>query len=214
MPPLRNKRRHFRRAPDEKRSAILAAARQRFSEAGYTAATTSEIAKMAGVSEGTVFHHFQSKQGLLRAAAGEYGRELMGLTLAMREAGPNPLERTLESLVEFVRERGHFGLVLLRDTRVPVAIRGEIRAGIVEIISGWITNSARKGTVRDLDPRIGAEYVFAVLETMLESVFGPASGSAETYLREAAYAIRGMLAPEPRDVRLSVRYGPARDASA
>ncbi len=214
MPSLPDRRRRFRRAPDEKRSAILGAARQRFSESGYTAATTSEIAKRAGVSEGTVFHHFQSKQGLLRAAAAEYGQELMELVLAMREAGPNPLERTLESVVEFVRERGRFGLVLLRDTRVPKAVRGEIRDGIVAIISGWIASGARKGTIRQLDPRIGAEYVFAVLETMLESVFDPESARAETYLREAAYAIRGILAPEPREVRLSVRYGPARDASA
>jgi AcrR family transcriptional regulator len=208
VPPLQDSRRHFSREPDKKRSAILAAARQRFSESGYTAATTADIARQAGVSEGTVFHHFHSKQELLRAAAGEYGSELMALVLAMREAAPNPLERTLASVVEFVHDRGSFGLVLLRDTRVPVAVRSEIRDGIIAIIRGWITNSAGKGTVRDLDPQIGAEYVFAVLETMLESVFGAGSAHADTYLREAAYAIRGMLAPEPRDVRLSVLYGP------
>jgi hypothetical protein len=42
---------------------------------------------------------------------------------------------------------------------------------------------------------------------MLESIFGAGSKKAESYLREATYAIRGILAPEPRDVRLSVRYG-------
>ena len=62
-------------------------------------------------------------------------------------------------------------------------------------------------------PQIGAEYVFAVFETMLESIFGEGSHKAESYLREATYAIRGILAPEPRDVRLSVRYGPSPDGT-
>ncbi len=197
----------FRRAPDEKRARIIAAARKLFGRSGYAATTTSEIARLAAVSEGTVFHHFGSKEGVVRAAAAEYGRELVELVLTIRASGPVPIEQVLESIVEFIADRGRFGLVLLRDTRVPGLVRSDIRSGIVDVLRDWIGGSAGKGTVRDLDPQIGAEYVFAVLETMIESIFGEGSDKAESYLREATYAIRGMLAPEPRDVRLSVRYG-------
>lgn len=205
MSPPPGKTRRFRRAPDEKRSSIIGAARELFSRAGYSAATTAEIAILAGVSEGTVFHHFGSKEGLLRAAAAQYGQELVEMVLAVRDSGGAPIEQILESIVGFIGERGRFGLVLMRDTRVPVKVRSDIHRSIVDVLSGWIS-SASKGTVRDLDPEIGAEYVFAVFETMLESIFGAGSKKTETYLREATYAIRGILAPEPRDERLSVRY--------
>lgn len=198
----------FRRAPDEKRARIVSAARTLFARSGYSATTTAEIAKLAEVSEGTLFHHFGSKEGLLRAAAAEYGRELVELVLSIRESGRVPIDTVLESIVRFIGERGRFGLVLMRDTRVPGEVRNDIRRGIVGVLSGWIGSRVAKGTVRDLDPEIGAEYVFAVFETMLESIFGAGADRAESYLREATYAIRGILAPEPRDERLSVRYGP------
>ena len=51
----------------EKQERILAAALQLFAEDGYNAVSTSKVARMAGVSEGLVFRHFKSKEGLLNA---------------------------------------------------------------------------------------------------------------------------------------------------
>jgi AcrR family transcriptional regulator len=196
----------FRRAPNEKRARIIGAAHELFSRDGYGAATTAEIAKLAGVSEGTVFHHFRSKEGLLRAAAAQYGQELVEMVLEIRDSGGAPIEQMLESIVGFIGERGRFGLVLMRDTRVPAEVRSDIQRSIVGVLSGWIGSGSRNGSVRDLDPEIGAEFAFAVFETMLESIHGAGSKKTESYLREATYAIRGILAPEPRDERLGVRY--------
>lgn len=50
----------------QKRSAqILEAAARVFAQKGYHAATTKEIASEAGVSEGTIYNYFQSKEDLL-----------------------------------------------------------------------------------------------------------------------------------------------------
>ena len=46
------------------RTLILDASLQVFSEKGYTLATTLEISKQAGVSEMTLFRHFQTKNNL------------------------------------------------------------------------------------------------------------------------------------------------------
>lgn len=46
---------------------ILTAARDLFSQKGYNAVTTKEIAKQAGVNEVTIFRKFQSKQKLFEA---------------------------------------------------------------------------------------------------------------------------------------------------
>jgi len=50
----------------QKRSAqILEAAARVFAHKGYHAATTKEVASEAGVSEGTIYNYFQSKEDLL-----------------------------------------------------------------------------------------------------------------------------------------------------
>lgn len=51
----------------EKQKKILLAAIDSFSEKGYSATSTSEIAKKAGVAEGTIFRHYKTKKDLLFA---------------------------------------------------------------------------------------------------------------------------------------------------
>ncbi|MBH0164825.1 TetR/AcrR family transcriptional regulator [Fictibacillus sp. 7GRE50] len=51
----------------DKQRKILEAAIDTFSEKGYAASSTSEIAKKAGVAEGTIFRHFNTKKELLLA---------------------------------------------------------------------------------------------------------------------------------------------------
>jgi len=50
----------------EKEQRILESAILIFSEKGFSAATTSEIAKKAGVAEGTIFRYFKTKKDILR----------------------------------------------------------------------------------------------------------------------------------------------------
>ncbi len=49
----------------EKKRNIIQAASELFASDGYTATSTNKIAKKAGVSEGLVFRHFATKEGLL-----------------------------------------------------------------------------------------------------------------------------------------------------
>lgn len=51
----------------EKRDQILKTALELFANRGYQNTSTSKIACQAGVSEGLIFKHFQSKDGLLSA---------------------------------------------------------------------------------------------------------------------------------------------------
>ncbi|AWB43296.1 TetR family transcriptional regulator [Paenibacillus sp. CAA11] len=48
-----------------KQLKIIEAAVEVFSEKGYSAASTSEIAQKAGVAEGTIFRHYKTKKDLL-----------------------------------------------------------------------------------------------------------------------------------------------------
>jgi AcrR family transcriptional regulator len=51
----------------EKEKKILKAAIAVFSEKGYSASTTSEIAKNAGVAEGTIFRYYKTKKDILHS---------------------------------------------------------------------------------------------------------------------------------------------------
>ncbi|GAX90086.1 TetR/AcrR family transcriptional regulator [Effusibacillus lacus] len=51
----------------EKQRRILEASIKLFSEKGFHAASTSEIAREAGVAEGTIFRHFKTKKDILLA---------------------------------------------------------------------------------------------------------------------------------------------------
>ncbi|WP_245590391.1 TetR/AcrR family transcriptional regulator [Aneurinibacillus terranovensis] len=51
----------------EKQRRILESAIKLFAEKGFHASSTSEIAKDAGVAEGTIFRHFKTKKDLLYA---------------------------------------------------------------------------------------------------------------------------------------------------
>ncbi|MFB2920935.1 MULTISPECIES: TetR/AcrR family transcriptional regulator [Aerosakkonema] len=57
------------RAASETRDRLLKAAIEVFSTQGYVGATTREIARVAEVSEVTLFRHFQSKEQLLSVVA-------------------------------------------------------------------------------------------------------------------------------------------------
>jgi AcrR family transcriptional regulator len=50
--------------PDQRRRQILAAARRLFSERGYSAVSTGEIAAEAGVARGLINHYFGTKRSL------------------------------------------------------------------------------------------------------------------------------------------------------
>lgn len=53
------------RGKDGRRAAILKAARAVFSEKGYEAASITDIARLAGVADGTIYRHFANKKDLL-----------------------------------------------------------------------------------------------------------------------------------------------------
>ena len=67
----------------EKQQRILEHALRLFAANGYNATSTAKIAKAAGVSEGLIFRHFTSKEGLLQAIIEEKSRQMANITTQM-----------------------------------------------------------------------------------------------------------------------------------
>jgi AcrR family transcriptional regulator len=80
--------------------AVLDAAREEFERAGFEGANLRAIARRAGVSAGTVLHHFGDKRELLHAAL--FDDLEATLEKALAQPGPGPLEAQLQRLTRAV----------------------------------------------------------------------------------------------------------------
>lgn len=82
--------RRGRKPSPELRAAIIGAAQSLFAARGVEAATTREIAALAGTTERTLFKHFGSKQGLVQAVIEEVSIEMVRQAAFARVWNPSP----------------------------------------------------------------------------------------------------------------------------
>ncbi len=89
-----------RQRVEEREHAIIAAARAVFVEHGYDGARMAEIARRAGIAEGTVYLYFKTKVDLMKAIVADFWRDL---TLGARKAtrGHDDTFEALHALAEF-----------------------------------------------------------------------------------------------------------------
>lgn len=81
---------------DLTRERLVRAALELFTAQGYHVTTTPEIAKKAGVAEGTIYRHFHSKQALLNELYRESGRWAVGLVKEADGLKVGPREKLAE----------------------------------------------------------------------------------------------------------------------
>ena len=83
---------------DRTKAALRGAAAGYFREVGFQAATTAEIARRAGVSEGTLFLHYSNKLGLLTAVTAEFYAALQADGERVLAAGARDTSELLRAL--------------------------------------------------------------------------------------------------------------------
>ncbi len=101
-----------------KRAAILEVASRLFAEKGYSRTTTAEIAQAAEVAEGTLYHHFDSKDGIYLTIFDEMvGEYLSGAERIARDGrtGAEMLSGLIRFHFDFLGRNQTRFLVILRD---------------------------------------------------------------------------------------------------
>jgi len=93
------------RQREETRNRIIDAAARAFSERGFRAASTRDIAARAGVNQGLITYHFRGKEKLWKAALDRIFGELAGALRELEGIGDatDPRERGREALRRYVR---------------------------------------------------------------------------------------------------------------
>lgn len=119
---------------------LLHAAAQMFADRGYTGATTTAIARLAGVSQPLLYHHFGSKKGLWTAVINDLfgGLRLELERVALELTHATRTERLTALLSSFVRFSG-------RHPDLARLIQIESRSGgeaFDELYQRWVADLA------------------------------------------------------------------------
>lgn len=110
---------------EKTRKLIVATARGLFAELGFAGATTSRIAKSAGLTEGAFFHHFKDKKALFAEVVRNLQRELAQAVNTRRQKSEDPFERFIigaRASIELSQSPEYLRLVLIE---APTILGGE-----------------------------------------------------------------------------------------
>ena len=133
-------------ARDERRSRILSAARRLFSERGFSAVSTTEIAAEAGVARGLINHYFGTKRELYIEVVREMLRARPSQPVPEYVNGATPADRLSESIdrwLEMVSRNREAWLAAVgaeglgRDPEIEAVLdeaREQATADIIEIL--------------------------------------------------------------------------------
>ena len=161
-------------AISDKREAILRAATTIFARNGYFNSKVSDIAREAGIADGTVYLYFKSKEEILHSIFDRSVEEALGAAKQMVQRLTDPREK--------LRQIAHMHLERLgadRDLAVvfQVELRGSTKfmeefsaAGFAEylaLIRSTFEEGQRVGMFRpELNAKVVAKILFGALDEM------------------------------------------------
>ena len=207
---------------DEKRARILEAAYEVCARHGVEGARMEEVAALAQVSKGTLYHFFESKQDLFLASMIDSYEDSLRIFDAVRDGeAPNPLVRLdwiLEGMTEVLvamamRMTVHYQAwgVVAGDAVARERLYGFLANFFAErsaTISEAIRDGQRQGVfAADADVTAVTDGIMALLSGFLyRSTFDPEYGASErlnacfdALLRDAFYLEKPIPAPEEGD---------------
>src|ERR687884_1027784 len=158
----------------DKREAILRAAIKVFAESGYFNAKVADVARVAGVADGTVYLYFKSKEEILRSIFEHNTTEAVA-------AGREELAKIKDPREKLRRIARHHLERLGADRDLAVVFQGELRgttkfmeefsaAGLAEYL-GLIREVFEEGQVagvfrKGLNAKLVAKVLFGALDEM------------------------------------------------
>jgi AcrR family transcriptional regulator len=186
-----------RRNPQVTRDRLVRAAAELFTAQGYHATTTPDIARRAGVAEGTIYRHFSSKQHLFNEI---YRAALRVLESAIRDAPPGPCRERLAHVARAWHAIALRDPALVRLGFFPPCgaeldgksrdARRRLRDGIGAVIaSGKAAAEVRTGAA-DLWMDVWLELVTLVLERTVDGEWPKGHPAPEHVIAVAWDAIR------------------------
>ncbi|HZO92830.1 MAG TPA: TetR/AcrR family transcriptional regulator [Candidatus Baltobacteraceae bacterium] len=145
-----------------------------FAERGYDGASMDDVARAAGITKASIYHHVSGKEALLERGL---GRAIDALFAILDE--PESRDgRAVARLRHIVARVAETTLRLLPELTVLFRVRGtsrterealERRRAFDRVVTTIIAEAQRDGDVRgDLDPRLAARLLFGMSNSVVE----------------------------------------------
>lgn len=184
-------------ASAEKRERILQAAISVFADKGFYDARVSEIAKAAGVADGTIYLYFENKDDVLISIFQDRIEKLLEI-LGEIAASDRKIEEKVRKIVgiqlgllEDQRDLAEVITVNLRQSsRLLKQYAAPLFIRYLGLVAGVIAEGQKAGVFRqDLSPRVAARALWGALDGLaLTWALGPMAEGKE-------------VAPDPADLR-------------
>lgn len=169
------------RRSGEMRDLILDAAARAFNEKGFDRATTKEVARGAGIAEGTIYNYFETKRNLLLALVRRFAETASTLFDEKVSAGltDNPIPsgvgaRYFLEQLQLFREGLSPTLVFYhakRDPDIRAMLEGVWATTMDERVRPQLERLRSMGVLRDIDPVFLSAFFRAIvfgLATMID----------------------------------------------
>ena len=185
----------------DKRDRILDAAVKVFADRGFHTATVAEIAKAAGVADGTIYLYFKSKDDVLLRLFDEKMGELEGevrAALANETSARGKLERFIQHHLALVEKNPDLAAVLIVELRQSAQfLKAADRAKpYIDLIAEVVKGGQESGEfARDISPQTVKRAIFGALDELALAwlLSGRRATLKKTAAEVAGWLVRGLL---------------------
>lgn len=153
----------------ERRREILQAAGRVFARKGFERSTTAEIAREAGVAEGTIFRHFETKQALLIDLVASVLTE--PLTAVWKRSENRPVEEILRDVLRNRLALFRENAPLLKIFFAEALFREDLRDRFIDEVvlraataaEAFFREEQARGSLRPVNPQIAVRCLMGML---------------------------------------------------
>jgi TetR/AcrR family fatty acid metabolism transcriptional regulator len=164
-----------KKASADKRDRILKAAIRVFAKNGFYATRVSEIAKAAGVADGTIYLYFKNKDDVLITIFEDGIQQLLGI---LREVATSeqPFDARITRIIELqlglLEEQRDLAEVITVNLRQSSSLLKQYAAPLfmeyIDVIAGLVREGQKEGAFRkDINARVVARSLFGALDAIL-----------------------------------------------
>ncbi|MGK7902196.1 MAG: TetR/AcrR family transcriptional regulator [Hormoscilla sp.] len=145
------------------RTRILQAAQRLFARKGYDGTTTRDLALSAGVAEGTIFRHFESKKAILIEIASAGWIEILTdlLTDLSEMASYRSVAQMMRRRMMNIHKNNDLLRICFMEAQFHPELRDRIQSEVIvkmmDVAEAFIQTGIDRGIYRPINPRIVAQ---------------------------------------------------------
>lgn len=144
-----------------RRTDILKAAVHLFSSHGFHATSIADVIAEAGISRGTFYLYFDSKEALFLDLMDLFAKRIMEVVEVVDPAGPDPIQKIYQNvcrIVDVVFDNRELAVIVFRETYgIDSGIDQKLNklyGFLREMINGALTKGATWGIIRPVNEQV------------------------------------------------------------